>query len=112
MLVSFSLHGAENLGWHASGKGGAVVAENPKAVAAGIELLDKGGNAVDAAVGTMLVASIMSTNWLVNAGHTRSTAGRSTTCQRICTCDSPRHSAASIWPPWMDSMPARRISQV
>ena len=51
--------GAEKPGWHASGKGGAVVAENPKAVAAGIELLEKGGNAVDAAVATMLVASIM-----------------------------------------------------
>ena len=59
LLASSSLHGAENLGWHASGKGGAVVAENPKAVAAGIELLEKGGNAVDAAVATMLVASIM-----------------------------------------------------
>ena len=59
LLASSSLHGAENLGWHASGKGGAVVAENPKAVAAGIELLKKGGNAVDAAVATMLVASIM-----------------------------------------------------
>jgi len=59
LLVSSSLHGAEHLGWHASGKGGAVVAENPKAVAAGIELLEKGGNAVDAAVATMLVASIM-----------------------------------------------------
>ena len=51
--------GAEKPNWHASGKGGAVVAENPKAVAAGIELLEKGGNAADAAVATMLVASIM-----------------------------------------------------
>ena len=51
--------GVEKPGWHASGKGGAVVAENPMAVAAGIELLEKGGNAVDAAVATMLVASIM-----------------------------------------------------
>lgn len=42
LLASSSLHGAENRGWHASWKGGAVVAENPKAVAAGIELLEKG----------------------------------------------------------------------
>lgn len=59
LLLLSSLYGAENLSWHASGKGGAVVAENPRAVAAGIELLEKGGNAVDAAVATMLVASIM-----------------------------------------------------
>ncbi len=59
LLASSALPGAEAPGWYASGKGGAVVAENPKAVAAGIELLEKGGNAVDAAVATMLVASIM-----------------------------------------------------
>jgi len=59
LLASSALPGAEKLSWHASGKGGAVVAQNPKAVAAGIELLEKGGNAVDAAVATMLVASIM-----------------------------------------------------
>ena len=59
LLASSALPGAEASGWYASGKGGAVVAENPKAVAAGIELLEKGGNAVDAAVATMLVASIM-----------------------------------------------------
>ncbi len=45
--------------WHASGKGGAVAAEDPKAVQAGIEMLEKGGNAADAAVSTMLVASVM-----------------------------------------------------
>ncbi|MCH2064517.1 MAG: gamma-glutamyltransferase [Roseibacillus sp.] len=59
LLASSALPGAENLSWHASGKGGAVAAEDPKAVAAGIEMLEEGGNAVDAAVATMLVASIM-----------------------------------------------------
>ena len=60
LTMILCLHaGAEKPGWHASGTGGAVAAENPKAVAAGIEMLEKGGNAVDAAVATMLVASIM-----------------------------------------------------
>ena len=49
----------KKLTWHASGREGAVAAENPKAVEAGIEMLEKGGNAVDASVATMLVASIM-----------------------------------------------------
>jgi len=42
LLASSSPHGAENWGWHASWKGGAVVAENPKAEAAGIEILENG----------------------------------------------------------------------
>ena len=57
-------------------------------------------------------ASISSTNWLVSAGYTFSIAGRNTTCQYTCRRVRPRHSAASIWPLWIESMPARMISQV
>ena len=44
--------------WKASGKGGVVVAGGSAAVAAGTEMLAKGGNAADAAVATILALSI------------------------------------------------------
>jgi gamma-glutamyltranspeptidase/glutathione hydrolase len=47
------------LSFHAEGKGGAVVAEDPEAVRAGITILQNGGNAADAAVSVMLTASVV-----------------------------------------------------
>ena len=46
------------MSWKASGKGGVVVAGGSAAVAAGTEMLAKGGNAADAAVATILALSI------------------------------------------------------
>jgi gamma-glutamyltranspeptidase/glutathione hydrolase len=49
---------AQQIGWHSAGKGGAVAAGGAQAVAAGIELLQQGGNAADAAAATILALSI------------------------------------------------------
>jgi len=46
------------IGWKASGKGGAVAAGGKEAVAAGISILEQGGNAGDAAAATLLALSI------------------------------------------------------
>lgn len=46
------------MGWQASGKGGAVAAGKQESVDAGISILEAGGNAADAAVGTILALSI------------------------------------------------------
>ncbi|KPK43308.1 MAG: hypothetical protein AMJ65_06100, partial [Phycisphaerae bacterium SG8_4] len=40
---------AAEIGWKASGTGGAVAAGGAEAVAAGISMLEQGGNAADAA---------------------------------------------------------------
>src|SRR5215510_3880456 len=44
--------------WHASGKHGAVAAGGQEAVEAGLTVLRGGGNAADAAVGTILALSV------------------------------------------------------
>ncbi len=65
LMLSFFLHlhcfsAPENsYTYHAEGKGGAVAAEDPRAVDAGIEVLKNGGNAADAAVSVMLTASVV-----------------------------------------------------
>ncbi|MHC4694489.1 MAG: gamma-glutamyltransferase family protein [Planctomycetota bacterium] len=49
---------ADEITWHASGKGGAVAAGGKPAVAAGLSMLQQGGNAADAAAATLLALSI------------------------------------------------------
>ena len=46
----------QEIGWNAVSKIGVVAAGGAKAVAAGIEILEAGGNAADAAAGTILRA--------------------------------------------------------
>ena len=47
------------LTYHAEGKGGAVAAEDPRAVRAGMTILRSGGNAADSSVSVMLAASVV-----------------------------------------------------
>ena len=49
---------ADVITWKAAGKGGAVAAGRMNSVAAGIQILDEGGNAADAAVATLLALAI------------------------------------------------------
>ncbi|MBN1418450.1 MAG: gamma-glutamyltransferase [Planctomycetes bacterium] len=49
---------AEEAGWKASGRGGAVAAGKAGSVEAGIAILERGGNAADAAVATILALAI------------------------------------------------------
>ena len=60
-LVTFIMSAAlvaSEIGWNSSGKGGAVAAGGKDAVAAGISILEQGGNAADAAAATLLALSI------------------------------------------------------
>ena len=49
---------ADVITWKAMGKGGAVAAGQMNSVAAGIQILEEGGNAADAAVATLLALSV------------------------------------------------------
>ena len=50
-VVHLEATDVKDIGWKASGKGGAVAAGGAEAVAAGIQLLEAGGNAADDSVG-------------------------------------------------------------
>ena len=49
---------AEEIIWHAAGKGGVIAGGGKQAVAAGLSILKQGGNAADAASATLLALSI------------------------------------------------------
>src|SRR3954452_17604632 len=55
--------------WNASGTRGAVVAGGPEAVEAGLAALRDGGNAVDAAVTTILAQSVTDANQFCLGGE-------------------------------------------
>ncbi len=57
-VVDLEATEATAIGWKASGKGGAVAAGGAEAVAAGIQLLEAGGNAADAAAATLLALAV------------------------------------------------------
>jgi gamma-glutamyltranspeptidase/glutathione hydrolase len=62
LLISFVATAADLdadvITWKASGKGGAVAAGKMNSVAAGIQILEDGGNAADAAAATLLALSV------------------------------------------------------
>jgi gamma-glutamyltranspeptidase/glutathione hydrolase len=62
LVLIFSLvfsYAEDSITYHARGSGGAVVAEDSRAVEAGIAMLKNDGNATDAAIAVMLAASVV-----------------------------------------------------
>ena len=62
LVLIFSLvfsYAEDSITYHARGSGGAVAAEDSRAVEAGIAMLKNDGNATDAAVAVMLAASVV-----------------------------------------------------
>ena len=59
LIITKGLVRESKLSYHASGKGGAVAAEDPSAVRAGMTILRSGGNAADSSVSVMLAASVV-----------------------------------------------------
>lgn len=58
IFVLYSVSDASEIGWQDCGKGGAVAAGKAPAVAAGISILEQGGNAADAAAATLLALTV------------------------------------------------------
>jgi len=58
LMVLQPIAAADVVTWKASGKGGAVAAGKMKSVDAGIEILNQGGNAADAAAATLLALAV------------------------------------------------------
>jgi gamma-glutamyltranspeptidase/glutathione hydrolase len=57
------------IGWNSSGSSGAVVAGGSKAVAAGIEILEEGGNATDSAIATILALAVTDYGYFAIGGE-------------------------------------------
>jgi gamma-glutamyltranspeptidase/glutathione hydrolase len=55
----------KDIGWNATGRGGAVAAGGKEATRAGISILEQGGNAADAAAATLLALSITDFGYFV-----------------------------------------------
>ena len=64
-IIAYGNAFAEEITWHAEGKGGAIAGGGKEAVAAGLSILRQGGNAADAASATLLALSVTDYGYLV-----------------------------------------------